>query len=119
MEVRILGELLIQSLLSLQRPFFIETMDIVDFIDCTLIASSNTDLLLFCTTFAVCLFLIELLQLFSELIRGLLLKLATATLIIFKFLVGGLKMLFVILSILGLLGFDVPLILSYFLCRGD
>lgn len=118
MEVGVLGEVHVELLLCTQGTFLIETVDVVDLINGTLIAGTHIHLLTFCTLFPLSLLLVELQQFLPELVGRLLLELATAFLAVLELLVSGLQVFFVILCLLGLLGLNFLLVLGHFLSRG-
>lgn len=105
-------------LLCSEGAFLVETVDVVDLIDCILVAGAHADLLGLRTALPLCLLAVELLQLLPELIGGLLLLLPMALLFLLVFFVSGLKVLFVVLCLLGLLGLDFTLVLGYFFGGG-
>jgi hypothetical protein len=115
--VVILGKVTIDFLLGAEGAFFIEFVNIVDFLYCALVASAHTGLLLLCAAFSLRLLRIEFLQLFSELVRRLLLQCPVALFLLLIFLIGSVEVLLVVLRLFGMFGLDFLLVLSHFLSR--
>lgn len=116
-EVVILGKVTIDFLLGAEGALFIEFVYVVDFLYCALVASAHTDLLLLCAAFSLRLLRIEFLQLFSELVRWLLLQFPVALFLLLVFLKGSVKVLLVVLGLLGMFALDFLLVLCHLLSR--
>lgn len=111
------GEVLIKFHFCLKGAFFIESVNVVDLVNGTLVAGTHTHLLALCYFLPLSLLLIELLQLLPQLIRRLLLHFPLPLLILLIFSIGCLKMLFINFSLFRMFSFDILLIFGNFLSR--
>ena len=110
------SEFLIQFDLCFDRVLFILLMNSIESFDSFLIFCSYLNLLEFCFLFPFFLFLVELLQLFPQLVGLFFLPLPVSSLFTYVSLVSGVKMLIIIVRLFLLLLQYFGLILDYFFC---
>jgi hypothetical protein len=117
LEVTVLSQLLVQVLLCLEGIFLVPAVDVVNLLDCALVASSHADLLEFSALLSLLLFCVEFLKFLPEFVGLLLLRLPMLSLVIFILSIRIVQVLLVVLSHLCLLGLDVFFVLGYLFSR--
>lgn len=110
------SEFLIELNLGFDRVLFILLMDSIEPFDCFLVLCSHVNLLKLCFLFPFFFLVIELLQIFPQLVGLIFLSLPVPSLFTYVSLVSSVKMLIIIVRLFLLLLQYLDLILDYLFC---